>query len=172
MAWTACNKMDKIWKSELDRKIKTRIFRVIIEPILLYGSALAKQHRRLDGCYTRLLRRVLNLSWKKHPTLDMIYGDLPRISTLVQRRRVQFAGHCASDELVPSFLLWRHPSTLKRSRKLTFPDIISRDTAIAKKDLLTAITRLNDPWYHTFVSCRCYLLVCGVLWSKVADTPD
>ena len=75
-------------------------------------------------------------------TLDMIYGDLPRISTLVQRRRVQFAGHCArtSDELVSSFLLWRHPSTLKRSRKLTFPDIISRDTAIAKEDLLTAMT--------------------------------
>ena len=112
MAWTACNKMDKIWKSQLYRKIKTRIFRVIIEPILLYGSETwtlsAKQHRRL-------LRRVLNLSWKKHPTLDMIYGDLPRISTLVQRRRVQFAGHCAgaSDELVSSFLLWRHPSTLK-----------------------------------------------------------
>ena len=146
MAWTACNKMDKIWKSQLDRKIKTRSFRVIIEPILLYGSETwtlsAKQHRRLDGCYTRLLRRVLNLSWKKHPTLDMICGDLPRISTLVQRRRVQFAGHCAraSDELVSSFLLWRHPSTLKRSRKLTFPDIISRDTAIAKEDLLTAMT--------------------------------
>ena len=68
MAWTACNKMDKIWKSQLDRKIKTRIFRIIIEPILLYGSETwtlsAKQHRRLDGCYTRLLRRVLNLSWK------------------------------------------------------------------------------------------------------------
>ena len=71
----------------------------------------------------------------------MIYGDLPRISTLVQKRRVQFAGHCvcASDELVISFVLWRHPSSHKRSRKLTFSDIISRDTAIAKENLLTAI---------------------------------
>ena len=95
----------------------------------------AKQHRRLDGCYTRLLQRVLN------PSLNDIYGDLPRISSLVQKRRVQFAGHCAraSDELVSSFVLWGHPSSHKRSRKLTFPDAISRDTAIPKEDLLAAM---------------------------------
>ena len=138
--------MDKIWKSNLNRTIKIRFFRVTIEPILLYGSETwtlsAKQHRRLDGCYTRLLRRVLNLSWKNHPTLEAIYGDLPRISSLVRKRRVQFAGHCAraSDELASTFVLWRHPSSHKRSRKLTFPDTISRDTSIAREDLLTAMT--------------------------------
>ena len=146
MAWNACNKMDKLWKSSLSRKIKIRLFRVTIEPILLYGSETwtlsARQHRRLDGCYTRLLRRVLNLSWKSHPSLNDIYGDLPRISSLVRKRRVQFAGHCAraSDELISSFVLWKHPSSHRRSRKLTFPDIISRDTAIPKEDLLTAMT--------------------------------
>ena len=64
MAWNACNKMDKIWKSSLNSKIKIRLFRVTIEPILLYGcetcTLSASQHRRLDGCYTRLLRRVLS----------------------------------------------------------------------------------------------------------------
>ena len=96
----------------------------------------------LDGCYTRLLRRVLNISWKKHPTIATLYGDLPRISTQVKRRRIQFAGHCAraTDELVSSFVLWRHPSSLHRSRKLTFPDTLSRDTSIAKDDHLTAMT--------------------------------
>ena len=146
LAWAACNKLDKIWKSNLNRTIKIKIFRVTIEPILLYGSETwtlsTKQQNRLDGCYTRLLRRVVNLSWKKHPTIATIYGDLPRISTIVKRRRVQFAGHCAraTDELISSFLLWRHPSSLHRSRKLTFPDPISRDTSIAKEDLLTAMS--------------------------------
>ena len=127
MAWSACNKMDKLWKSSLNRQIKIRLFRATIEPILLYGSETwtlsARQHHRLDGCYTRLLRRVLNLSWKSHPSLKDIYGDLPRISSLVRKRRVQFAGHCAraSDELISSFVLWRHPSSHRRSRKLTFP---------------------------------------------------
>ena len=138
--------MDKIWKSNLARKTKIRVFRVLIEPILLYGSETwtlsAKQQHRLDGCYTRLLRRVLNLSWRDHPTLEMIYGDLPSVSVLVRKRRVQFAGHCAraTDELVSSFVLWRHPSSHKRSRKLTFPDRIQRDTSISKEDLLGAMT--------------------------------
>ena len=146
IAWSACNKMDKIWKSDLDCEIKIRIFRVTIEPILLYGSETwtlsVKQQRRLDGCYTRLLRRVQNLSWKNHPTLETIYGDLPRISSILRKRRVQFAGHCAraSNELVSSFVLWRHPSSHGRSRKLTFPDTICRDTSLDKQDLLTAMS--------------------------------
>ena len=146
MAWSACNKMDKLWKSSLNRQIKIRLFRATIEPILLYGSETwklsARQHHRLDGCYTRLLRRVLNMSWKSQPSLKDIYGDLPRISSLVRKRLVQFAGHCAraSDELISSVVHWRHPSLHRRSRKLTFPDIISRDTAIPKEDLLTAMT--------------------------------
>ena len=146
MAWSACDKMDKLWNSSLNRQIKIRLFRATIKPILLYRSETwtlspRKQHR-LDGCYTRLLRRVLNLSWKSHPSLKDIYGDLPRISSLVRMRRVQFAGHCAraSDEIISYFVLWRHPSSQGRSRKLTFPDIISRDTVIPKEDLLTAMT--------------------------------
>ena len=61
---------------------------------------------------------------------------------LVKRRRIQFAGHCAraTDELVSSFVLWRHPSSHRRSRKLTFPDALSRDTNIHKDDLKTAMT--------------------------------
>ena len=60
MTWSACNKMDKLWKSSLNRQIKIRLFRATIEPILLYGSETwtlsARQHHCLDGCYTRLLR--------------------------------------------------------------------------------------------------------------------
>ena len=146
LAWTACNNMEKIWKSNLSRTLKIRIFRVTIEPILLYGSETwtlkAKQIQRLDGCYTRLLRRVLNLSWRQHPTIATIYGDLPKISTVLKRRRVQFAGHCAraTDELVSPFVLWKHPSSHRRSRKLTFPCTLSRDTSIPKNELMTAMT--------------------------------
>ena len=146
MAWTACNKLDKIWRSDLDRIVKIKIFRAAIEPILLYGSETwtlsSKQQCRLDGCYTCLLRRVLNISWNKHASIATLYGDLPRISTQVKMQRIQFAGHCAraTDELVSSFVLWHHPSSLHQSRKLSFPDSLSRDTSIAKDDLLMAMT--------------------------------
>ena len=82
------------------------------------------------------------LSWKNHPPVETIYGNLPRISSILMKRRVQFAGHCfrASDELASSFVLWRLPSSHKRSRKLTFPDTICRDTSIANEDLFVAMT--------------------------------
>ena len=67
LAWSACNKLDKIWSSNLiDNNLKIKVFQTTIEPILLYGSetwCLTKLlEKRLDGTYTRLLRRVKNLS--------------------------------------------------------------------------------------------------------------
>ena len=37
-AWTACNVMNKIWSSNLDNVFKIKIFKAVVEPILLYGS--------------------------------------------------------------------------------------------------------------------------------------
>ena len=101
-AWAACNAMNKIWSSNLDNDFKLKIFKAAIEPILLYGSEtwtlFKKLERRLDGTYTRLLMRVQNISWKSHPTKTFIYNSLPPISSLVQSRRVQLAGHCCRAE--------------------------------------------------------------------------
>ena len=65
MAWSACNYMHKIWSSRLSNNLKVKIFRATIEPILLYDSETwtlsRKLEKRLDGTYTRLLRRAQNL---------------------------------------------------------------------------------------------------------------
>ena len=37
-AWSACNKMDRIWRSNLTSHLKSRLFQTTIQPILLYGS--------------------------------------------------------------------------------------------------------------------------------------
>ena len=151
MAWSACNDLHKIWTSKLPNRLKVRIFRATIEPILLYGSETwtlpVRLEKRLDGCYTRLLMRVQNLSWKKHPTLKVIYGKLVPASSLVRQRRVQFAGHCqrASNEIISSLILWKPRAAGRRGRKLTFPDIISRDTGIRPEDLKAAMED-RDVW--------------------------
>ena len=111
MAWSACNDMHKIWSSQLSNNLKVKIFRATIEPILLYGSETwtlsRKLEKRLDGTYTRLLRRAQNLSWKSHPSIAQIYNKLPRVSSLVKYRRAQFAGHCfrADSKVISSLLL-------------------------------------------------------------------
>ena len=151
MAWSACNDMHKIWTSHLTRQLKVKIFRATIEPILLYGSETwtlsRKLEQRLDGTYTRLLMRAQNLCWKRHPTTSLIYGTLPRVSALVRSRRVQFAGHCyrAESEIVSSLLLWKPASARSRGRKLSFPDVISRDTGIRVEDLGTVL-KDRDVW--------------------------
>ena len=145
LAWAACNKLHSIWSSKLSNRIKLLSFQTIIQPILLYGSETWTLSRllekRLDGTYTRLLMRVKNLSWKDHPTLKQIYGDLPKISDVIRKRRARFAGHCfrAENEIISSLLLWKPPEFVNRGRKLSFPDTLSRDCGIDKQDLGTAM---------------------------------
>ena len=146
LAWTACNRLHKICSCALlDPKIKVKVFKTAIGPILLYGSetwSMIKQmERQLDGTYTRLLRRVKNLSWRDHTTKRTIYGPLKPVSVILQARRAQFAGHCyrASSEVISSLLLWKPKVVPQKSRKLTYPDSISRDTGLRFSDLDTAM---------------------------------
>ena len=61
-AWAACHKLKQIWKSDLRKAIKVRLFTALIESVLLYGSETWTMTKRLnkvlDGCYTRMLRMV------------------------------------------------------------------------------------------------------------------
>ena len=57
---------------------------------------------------TRMLRAILNKSWRQHPTRRQLYGHLPPITKTIQVRRARHAGHCwrSKDELVSDVLLW------------------------------------------------------------------
>ena len=80
--------------------------------ILLYGCTtwtLTKRlEKKLDGNYTRMLRAILNKSWRQHPTRHQLYGHLPPITKTIQVRRTRHAGHCwrSKDELLSDILLW------------------------------------------------------------------
>ncbi|KAI8519362.1 hypothetical protein Bbelb_026190 [Branchiostoma belcheri] len=139
-AWETCNRLDNIWCSSVSNDLKLQVFRTIVEPILLYGAETwtltTRLENKLDGTYTRLLRRAQNMSWKQHPTMATIYGKLPLVSHRLKQRRVRFAGHCfmASGEIISSLSLWR-PSGKSYSRKLTYPRMISRYTGFDIDDL-------------------------------------
>ena len=71
-AWTAIDRLLIIWKSDLSDKMKRSFFQAAVVSILLYGCTtwtLTKRlEKKLDGNYTRMLRAVLNKSWRQHPT--------------------------------------------------------------------------------------------------------
>ena len=87
-------------------------FQAAVVSILLYGCTtwtLTKRlEKKLDGNYTRMLRAVLNKSWRQHPTRHQLYGHLPPITKTIQVRRTRHAGHCrrSKDELISDVLLW------------------------------------------------------------------
>ena len=111
-AWTAIDRLSIIWKSDLTDKMKRSFFQAAVVSILLYGCTtwtLTKRlERRLDGNYTRMLRAVLNKSWRQHPTRLQLYGHLSPITKTIQVRRTRHAGHCwrSKDELIGDVLLW------------------------------------------------------------------
>ena len=111
-AWTAIDKLSIIWKSDLTEKMKRSYFQAAVVSILLYGCTtwtLTKRlEKKIDGNYTKMLRAILNKSWRQHPTKHQLYGHLPPFTKTIQVRRTRHAGHCwgSRDELISDVLLW------------------------------------------------------------------
>ena len=74
----------------------------------LHGSLVKRMEKKLDGNYTRMLRAILNKSWRQHPTKWQLYGYLPPITKTIKARRTRHAGNCwrSRDELISDVLLW------------------------------------------------------------------
>ena len=85
-AWTAIERLSFIWKSDQTDKIKCSFFQAAIVSILLYGCTTCtltkRMEKRLDGNYKRMLRAILNKSWRQHPTKQQLYGHLRKLSML------------------------------------------------------------------------------------------
>ena len=58
--------------------MKRGFFQAAVVSILLYGCTTWTQTKRLkkklDGNYTKMLRAILNKSWRQHPTRRQLYG--------------------------------------------------------------------------------------------------
>ena len=119
-AWRAINRLLIIWKSDLTDKIKRSFFQAAVMLILLCGCTtwtLTKRlEKKLDGNYKRLLRAIMNKSWRQHLTRHQLYGHLPPITKTIQVRRTKHAGHCwrSRDELISDVLLWTTHMAMRR----------------------------------------------------------
>ena len=162
LAWSACHKLLKVWKSDLNRKIKERLFLATVESVLLYGSetwTIDKTFcKRLDGCYTRMLRMAMNISWKQKLTNKQLYQTLPPVSTKVACRRMKLAGHCIRhpEEISSQLVLWQ-PAAGQRSvgrQAVSFIDTLLRDANIDNIDELRTVMLDRDDWRKRAESLR------------------
>ena len=93
--------------------MKRSFFPAAVVSILLYGCTTWTLTKRLEkkldgGNYTRMLRAILNKSWRQHVTKHQLYGHLPPSTKTIQARRTRHAGHYwrSRDELISDVLLW------------------------------------------------------------------
>ena len=148
-AWTAINRLSIIWKSDLTDKLKCSFFQAAVASILLYGCTawtLTKRvEKKLDGNYTRMLRAILNKSWRQHPTRHQLYGHLPPITKAIQVRRTRHTGHCwrSRDELISDVLSWTptHGRAKAGQPARTYIQKLCEDTGCCPEDLPEA---MND----------------------------
>ena len=152
-AWTAINSLLIIWKSDLTDKMKRSFFQAAVKSILLYGCTtwtLTKRlEKKLDGNYTRMLRAILNKSWRQHPTRHQLYGHLPPITKTIQVRRTRHAEHCwrIRDELISDVLLWTPTyGRAKAGRPArTYVQQLCEDTGCSPEDLPEAMNN-REKW--------------------------
>ena len=151
-AGTVINRLSVIWKSDLTDKMKRSFFQTAIVSILLYGCTtwtLTKRlEKKLNGNYTRMLRAILNKSWRQHPTKQQLYGHLPPITKTIKARRTRHAGYCwrSRDELISDVLLWNlsHGRAKAGRPAWTYIQQLCEDTGCSSEDLLEAMNNREE----------------------------
>ena len=134
-------------KSDLTDKMKRSFFQAAVVSILLYGCTswtLTKHmEKKLDDYYTRMLRAILNKSWRQHLTKQQLHGHQQPVTKTIKIRRTRHAGHCwkRRDELLSDVLHW----TLSQERAKagrparTYIQQLCADTGCSMEDILKAM---------------------------------
>ena len=133
--------------------MKRSFFQAAIVSIPLYGCTtwtLTKRlEKKLDGNYIRMLRAILNQSWRQHPTKHQLYGHLPPITKTIQVRRTRHAGHCSRsrDELISDVLQWSPHIWPSKSRMTSYNIIkqLCEDTGFSPEDQPEAMNN-REKW--------------------------
>ena len=152
-------------------KMKRSFFQAAVTSILLYGCTtwtLTKRlEKKLDGNYTRMLRAILNKSWRQHPTRHQLYGHLPPITKTIQVRRTRHAGHCwrSRDELIRDVLLWTPTHGRARAGRptRTYIQQLCEDTGCCPEDLPRAMND-REEWRERVRDIRATSAIWWWLW--------
>ena len=154
--WTANDRLSVIWKSDLTDRIKRSFFQAAIVSILQYRcttwTLTKRMKKKLDGNYTRMLRAILNKSWRQLPTKQQLYGHLPPIRKTIKIWWTRHAGHCwgSRDELISDVLLWTSSHGWAKPGRPTWTYIqqLCADTGCSPEDLPEAMDD-REVWWES-----------------------
>jgi len=152
----------KVWKNHsLRRLTKTKVYRAVVIPTLLYGceswTLYRKQIKRLEQFHQRCLRSILNIKWQDYVTNEEVLerSELPRMESILLRQQLRWAGHVArmEDTRIPKAVFFGELKQGKRGRgapRKRFKDQLKKQLSLADIDHQTwqekALNREN--WRH------------------------
>ena len=142
-----------MWKSPLACSIKVCIFLPTVESVLLYGcgawTITKTLKKRINGCYTRMLRMCLGISWKQKLTNDELYRELPRVTVKIAERRTKLAGHWIrhSELSASNLVLWTPQRGTPKQGKpaMTYIDCLCDDLGVEdEREIRTAMNDMSQ----------------------------
>ena len=117
---------------------------------VVYFSMNAAMEKALNGTYTRMLRKALNICWSSHITNEQLYGDLPAVCDKIAARRLQLAGHChRHPELSTQKVVLWEPAHGHRGRgrpRTNYVETLKRDTGASNTSELAAMMADRTVW--------------------------
>ena len=146
--------------------MKRSFFQAAVESILLDGCTtwtLTKRlEKKLDGNYSRILRAILNKSWRQQYG-HQLYGHLLPITKTVQVGRTRHAGNCwrSRDELISDVLRLTPKYGRAKAERLarTYIQQTCDDTGCSPEDLPEAMND-REKWRERARDIR----ACGTWW--------
>lgn len=133
--------LNKIWRSSnIQTKLKLKIFTSTVRAVLLYGSSTWKltkqQEHQLDTFQTKCLRKILKIFWPNKISNEDLYKrtNCKPITAIVKKQRWTWVGHIL--RMIPSdptriALTWAPDGRRKRGRpKLTWRQMIIKERNI------------------------------------------
>ena len=106
--------------------------------------------KSLNGCYTRMLRAVLDIKWYHHVPNSDLYEKVKRVGDKVAAHRMQLAGHCLRHtELSASeLILWAptHGARARRRRRLNYIDVLKQDAGVESEGELATCMMDREVW--------------------------
>ena len=105
--------------------------------------------KKLDGNYTRMLRGILNMSWRQRPTKQKPYGHQPTITKTFKIHRTRHVEHCwrNREELISDVLQWATSHGRAKTERLDRSYILQlcADTECSPEDIPEAMDD-KDGW--------------------------
>ena len=153
--------------------MKRSFFQTVAVSILLYGctplTLTKRTKKKLDGNYIRILRAILNKSWRQHPTKQQLYSHLPPITKTI---KVRHARQCwrTRDELISDVLLWTpsHGREKAVQPARTYIQQLCEDTGCRPEDLPEAMNDRKE-WRERVRDIRAGDMIRWWWWFSLAS---